>query len=161
MWRTPNKLSCNLLFRVVCSKNHVMKHLKIHNMHYTKLRFMKNIFIMTSQNRPVISSEHKTRTCLLGTVNNASVRSSHRSCSVKICVLKNVTNFTWKHLCWSLFLTKLPAFEPATLLKRDSNTGAFLWVLRNVKSSFFIGNLRWLLLNLSPVLDKWYGFSWS
>ena len=106
-------------------------------MHYTKLRFMKNIFIMTSQNRSMISSEHKTRTCLLGTVNTTSVRSSHQSYSVKIGVLKNATNFTWKHLCWSLFSTKLPAFEPATLLKRDSNTGVFLWVLRNVKSSFF------------------------
>ena len=33
-----------------------------------------------------------------------------------------------KHLCWSLFLIKLQALglRPATLLKRDSNTGVFL-----------------------------------
>ena len=31
----------------------------------------------------------------------------------------------------SLFLIKLQAWRPAALLKRDSNTGAFLWNLRN------------------------------
>ena len=29
-------------------------------------------------------------------------RSSHRKCSVKKGVLKNFSNFTGKHLCWSL-----------------------------------------------------------
>ena len=29
-------------------------------------------------------------------------------------VLKNFANFTEKHLCWSLFLTKLQVFRPAT-----------------------------------------------
>ena len=32
--------------------------------------------------------------------------SSHRRYSVKINVLNNFTNFTGKHLCWSLFLIK-------------------------------------------------------
>ena len=31
-------------------------------------------------------------------------------------------------LCWGLFLIKLQAFRPVTLLKRDSNTGVFLWI---------------------------------
>ena len=44
----------------------------------------------------------------------------------KIEVLKNFANFTGKHLCWSLFLIKFQALSPATLLKRDSNTGVFL-----------------------------------
>ena len=35
-------------------------------------------------------------------------------------------NFTGKHLCWSLFLIKFQVFRPATLLKRDSNTGVFM-----------------------------------
>ena len=51
-------------------------------------------------------------------------RSNHRRCSVKKGVLKNFANFTGKHLRWSLSLIKL---RPATLLKRDSNTGVFLW----------------------------------
>ena len=34
-------------------------------------------------------------------------RSSHRSCSVEKCVLKNFANFPGKQLCWSLFLIAL------------------------------------------------------
>ena len=33
--------------------------------------------------------------------------------------LKNFENFTWKQLWLSLFFTKLQAFMPAMLLKRD------------------------------------------
>ena len=55
-------------------------------------------------------------------------------------VLKNFAKFTGKHLCWSLFLINLQA-KPATLLKIDSNTGVFLWILRDFKE-----RLRWLLL---------------
>ena len=41
-------------------------------------------------------------------------------------LLKSFAKFTGEHLCWSLFLIKLQVFRPATLLKRDSNTGIFL-----------------------------------
>ena len=44
-------------------------------------------------------------------------------------VLKNFAIFTRKQLCWSLFLIRLQDFKPATLLQRDSNTGAFLLIL--------------------------------
>ena len=54
-----------------------------------------------------------------------STRSSHRSFSKKA-VLKNLAMFLEKHLCWSLFLIKLPDWMLATLLKRDSNSVAFL-----------------------------------
>ena len=37
-------------------------------------------------------------------------KSNHRKCSVKKSVLKNLANFTGKHLCWRLFLIKLQAF---------------------------------------------------
>ena len=53
-------------------------------------------------------------------------RSSHWSCSVKKGVLKKFADFTRKHLCWNLFSMKLRAFSPATILKRDFNTGVFL-----------------------------------
>ena len=46
-------------------------------------------------------------------------------------VLKNFAIFTGKHLCKFLFLIKLQASLPATLLTRDSNTGVFLRILRN------------------------------
>ena len=51
--------------------------------------------------------------------------------------LKNLTNFTGKHMCCSLFVTKLQAFSPATLLKRDFNTGDFLLNFRNFKENLF------------------------
>ena len=41
----------------------------------------------------------------------------------KIGVLKKFAIFTGKHLCYRFFLIKFQAFRPATLLKRDSNTG--------------------------------------
>ena len=68
----------------------------------------------------------------------------------KISIFKNFTNFTAKHLCWSLFLIKLQAHRPAILLKRDSKTGAFL---RNYYNSyehfFFKEHLQWLLLRFN------------
>ena len=52
-------------------------------------------------------------------------------------------------MCWSLFLIMLQASRPATLLRRDSNTGVFLSNLRNVRNTFFTEHLRWLLLKLN------------
>ena len=49
-------------------------------------------------------------------------RSSHLHIFSKIGILKNVTNFTQKHLCWSCFLIKLQALH-------KSNTHVFLWNL--------------------------------
>ena len=58
-------------------------------------------------------------------------RNDHRSCSVKKDVLKNFANSTGKHLCWSLFSIKSQTCRSATLLKRYSNAGFFLWNLPN------------------------------
>ena len=58
-------------------------------------------------------------------------RSSHRKCSMKNAVLKSFATFTGKHLCWSLFLIRLQTLRPASLLKRDSNRGFSLRMLRN------------------------------
>ena len=53
--------------------------------------------------------------------------------------LKNFAIFIGKHLCWSLFSIKLQTFRSATLLKVDSNTGVFLWILE-----FFLGRSQQL-----------------
>ena len=45
--------------------------------------------------------------------------------------------FRWKHLCLSLFLIKLPAFSPATLLKIDSNTGVSCEIREIFKNTYF------------------------
>ena len=54
-------------------------------------------------------------------------RSIHRMCSVKKDGLKNIPSYTGKQLCWSLFL--IFSFYNFSLLKRNSNTGVFLWNL--------------------------------
>ena len=56
------------------------------------------------------------------------------SCSqmfFKTGVPKRFAIFTGKHLCWCLLLIKLQVRRLAILLKRDFNTGAFLWILWN------------------------------
>ena len=53
-------------------------------------------------------------------------RSSHRRCSIKKAVLKNLAIFTGKHPCWNVFLIKLQNFRTATLLKGNSNAVVFL-----------------------------------
>ena len=55
----------------------------------------------------------------------------------KIGVLKNLAISTGKHLCWSLFLIKLQPWRHGTLLKTDSKTSAFQWILRNLWEHLF------------------------
>ena len=71
----------------------------------------------------------------------APFKSSHRRCTIKKDV-KNFASFTGKHLCWSLFLTKLLVSRPTTLLKRDSNTGAFLQKFRHFSERLFKEHLK-------------------
>ena len=48
-------------------------------------------------------------------------------CSIKKGVLRNFAIFGAKHLCWSLFF-----------IKKGSNTGVFLWILRNFWEHLFL-----------------------
>ena len=63
-----------------------------------------------------------------------SIKGSNRTCSAKERVLNNFANFTIKHLCWSLFVIKLQAYRPATLLKRDSDTGVFMNIAKFLRT---------------------------
>ena len=80
-------------------------------------------------------------------------RSSRLQMFYKKGVLKNFSSFTEKHLFWSLFWIKL---SPAALLKRDSNTGVFLWILQHFKNSLFY---RTLSVAASLYIHMW-GSSW-
>ena len=62
----------------------------------------------------------------------------------KIGVRKNFTNFTGKHLCWSLFLIKLQACN--FLKKRLQHRDFPVKFVKFLKTSFFTDHLRWLLL---------------
>ena len=77
--------------------------------------------------------------------------SSLQGCSIKK-LFKNLAVFTEKHLYRSLFLIKLQAFRAATLLKRDFNKGASLWILQKFKNTYFKEHLQtaasvWMLMN--------------
>ena len=61
-------------------------------------------------------------------------------------VLRNFTKFTWKYLCWSLFFNKIAGLRPKTLLKRDSNTVVFRWILCSVLRTPFFTEPLWRLL---------------
>ena len=67
--------------------------------------------------------------CCRGCLNNMiiTIGSSRLQMFFKMGILKNFEHFTGKHLCRSLCWT----WRPATLLKRQPNTGVFLWNLRN------------------------------
>ena len=58
--------------------------------------------------------------------NNIALKSSHRRCSIRKAVLKNLAILIEKYLCLNLLLINLQAYKPATILQRDSNTGVFL-----------------------------------
>ena len=75
----------------------------------------------------------------------ATVRSTHSQKLFKT-GLKNFTNFTGKHLCWTLFLIKLQPFRPTTLLKRDSNTGVSCEICKDFKNTYFYGTSPIMLL---------------
>ena len=53
-----------------------------------------------------------------------------------------VLQVTIKYLCWSYFLIKLQACRSAILLKRDSRSGVFLWILPNFKNTYFEEHLQ-------------------
>ena len=71
-------------------------------------------------------------------------------------VLKNFANFTGKRLCWSLFFKELQAFRPATLLKRNSYTGVFLWNLRNSEEHLFRKTFERLLPWIECFIIYWF-----
>ena len=75
-----------------------------------------------------------------------SGRSNRSQMFFKIGVLKNLANFTGKHLCWNLFLIKLQALSPVTLLKGTPAHVFSCEICEMFKNIFFIEHLRWLLL---------------
>ena len=54
------------------------------------------------------------------------IKSNHQRCSIKQPVVKIFAIFLGRRLCWSHIFIKLQVVRPATLSKRDSNTGVFL-----------------------------------
>ena len=47
-------------------------------------------------------------------------------------VLRNLTKFAGKHLCQGLFFNKVAGLRPVLLLKKDSGTGEFCEISKNI-----------------------------
>ena len=82
-------------------------------------------------------------------------------------VLKHFVKIAKKHLSQSLFLNKVAGVRSAILLKRNSGTCIFLWVLRNFKerlfhrtplvaTSFLFNNISWKNLILDSLSQTSY-----
>ena len=68
----------------------------------------------------------------------------------KIDTLKNWAKFTWKQLCRSLFFNNPAYLQLQLYLKRDSDTGIFLWIRRNFTITQFLYNTsEQLVLSIS------------
>ena len=83
------------------------------------------------------------------------LRSSQRKYSLKKGVLENFAISTGKYLCCSHFLVMLQTFRPTTFIRRDSNIGIFLWVLRNFCEYFKNTHFEKILQTASSVLIYW------
>ena len=59
------------------------------------------------------------------------LRKSHRRCSITKGDLRNLTKFSRKRLCQSLFLNKIAGLRAATLFKMRPWHRCFLWILWN------------------------------
>ena len=78
-------------------------------------------------------------------------RSSRPEMFCKKAVLRDFPKFTRKHLCQSLFITKVAGQGRQLYLKRDPVSWCFLWVLWNLEEhlfSFLTEHLWWLPLVL-------------
>ena len=67
-------------------------------------------------------------------------RSSHPEMFCKKAALRDFPKFTGKHLCQSLFITKVAGQGWQLYSKRDPGTGVFLWILWNLEEHLFLQN---------------------
>ena len=88
------------------------------------------------------------------------VWSSHRRCSVKKDVIKNLANFTEKHPCWSHFLIKLKACGMQLYLK-ETPTQVFSCEICEIFKSTYFDNIwkRLLLTSIQTRLRATYSES--
>ena len=76
------------------------------------------------------------------------IRSSRPKLFCKKGVLRNFAKFTGKHVCKSLFFSKVAGLRPATLSKKRLWYRCFPMNFENfLRTPFIIEKLRWLLLS--------------
>ena len=105
-----------------------------------KLRIMLALtFIFLTQNGYCVNKHFETTNVITMRFLLKLHRSSHWRCSIEKGVFKNLTKFTGKHLCQSLFLIKLHTLACNFIKKRDSGTCVFLWILLIFLEHLFYG----------------------
>ena len=107
-WRLINKNVLEWFLPIICKEHTVKRSTTLFSRNHLKLCFwLRREFRRTPSTEQLLL--HLTSSLFY-----------EKSCSLKF------RNINRKHLCWSLFLIKFPAFRPATSLERDSNTSVFL-----------------------------------
>ena len=114
------------LVKVFFSKSKARGGAKSKNMHPSWL-YSTMVELSEAATWAIVQESYSPQLTLL--YRGRTFRSSHRRYCVRKLLLK-FCNIHRKHLCCSLFLKTLQTFRPATLLKRDPNTGVFLWMLQ-------------------------------
>ena len=74
--------------------------------------------------------------------NNEKIRSSHRSCSIKKVLLKNLGKFTGKHLRRSLIFNKSAGLLPATLFEKKFRHRYFVYEFWKIFNPIQDGHFR-------------------
>ena len=76
-------------------------------------------------------------------------RSNHQTCSIKKVILNKIFQNFQENTCVGVsFLMKLLALGLQFCWKRDSETGVFIWILKNFQDFLFIEHLWFQLLYL-------------
>ena len=93
------------------------------------------------------------RTCIPCYIGSED-RSSRSQMFFKMSVLENFAHFTGKHLWRSLFLIKLQALSPVTLLKESPIQVFCCEISKIIKTPFLTEHLQWLFLWKEAFLKK-------
>ena len=73
-------------------------------------------------------------------------KNSHWRCSIKNGVLKNFANILQESTCVGVSFYKVAGLQPATLFKRDPNTGVFLRNFAKFLRTPFLKNIYFFIL---------------
>ena len=106
---------------------------------YFSIQHSLRVFLI---NKKIVFTEKRHR------IKNSKIRKRiwmkpcSKTRSDKSTVQKNFANFTGKHLCWSLFFTKLQAFRPAALLKKTPTLVFSCEIWEILKNTYFEEHLN-------------------
>ena len=102
-WRLINKNFLEWFLPIICKEHTLTKSTTTFSRSFPKL-----CFELRRECRQMPTTEHLV---------HQTDKNSHRRCSIKKAVLKNLSIFIGKQLCWSLFLIKL-SFQTCNFIRK-------------------------------------------